>query len=1096
MSKFSIGLDLGVNNVGWSIVDVDSATIEKCGVRRFNTSDGAADRRIQRNTRRRLKRRDTRKEELLKLFSNIGFPTTNTIDFKLIEKRYKGINERITKQDIVNILSFLITHRGYIPFGDEDVEIVELNGKLPCEYYYDLYKNSINNKYRALRQTVKNEDTEREIRKLIEVQKHFYPELDNAFLESLLGDNTKKGIFNRKRKFWEGPGSIDSYTEYGRFKNDDDRLDYLRKKAENPNYEKFIFEDLIGRCNVNPQEKCASVGNFYAEKFNLLNDFINISFKSIEELTNQQAFRQVDNQTYKLNSEGLNLVFNYCLEHNKLTINKLFKDLFNSTTDNISGYRTNSNNKPEFSTMNIYRSMKTIFEKNNANQDIFTLDKIDKYNEVINYMGLVPGIVELINMLSVDFELSENDINALKDTMKTHKKNLSYHSLSEKTLQMAINDMQKECLNYMQVYKKHDYDKVSRELFLSEYASFSNDKDLDILNPNFIDNIIASPQVKKTLRQAIKIINAIIAEKRALPYSISIESAKDSMNGEKKRKEYTKIRDLNNKLHKDAIAFLKSYNLEVTDKNIEKVMLWNEFDGLCPYCNKSVNVNSLISGAVEIEHILPRSESFDNSYENKTISCAECNSNKGKRTPLQYLIGSEKEAFINRVKANKRISDLKKQNFLYADDLSRYKTRFFNRNLRDTAYATKEIINQINIFNDFLMEKYGSEVKILTLSTPGALTSNIRKRYDLEKNRDAGEQPYHHAVDASIIALLPTTDLGKDIIKFQNDAKFFLNPKSDDMMKDIGYKMNWYHESKKEIEYDNYIVNLKKIKDTNKELFKYSSEVIKEANRQLSDMNIIKVIYKGNEYFKISQVDDIYDTKFDKKLFAKLFDDTKSETLLCQDANINLFNHLKDIYNKYHEFNNPFLEYCMEINNLSKDDKFDYLKHGIKSSSKGPVIKKLRYYLPINNPYFLNKKNIHKKESTLIALDGLSQVCTRVYYNETKNCFAFLPIPAICTNLKTGKINKEHPYYKDYFEKLIGEDKVKHIVDLYNGNIIEVHKKSGEVVKGEFKGYHKPPHDNIDFKNGKEFRKNDKKLIVYDVDYLGNEKTRLTFEIK
>ena len=52
------------------------------------------------------------------------------------------------------------------------------------------------------------------------------------------------------------------------------------------------------------------------------------------------------------------------------------------------------------------------------------------------------------------------------------------------------------------------------------------------------------------------------------------------------------------------------------------------------------------------------------------------------------------------------------------------------------------------------------------------------------------------------------------------------------------------------------------------------------------------------------------------------------------------------------------------------------------------------------------------------------------------------------------------------------------------------------MVKGEFKGYHKPPHDNIDFKNGKEFRKSDKKLIVYDVDPLGNEKIRLTFEVK
>ena len=442
---------------------------------------------------------------------------------------------------------------------------------------------------------------------------------------------------------------------------------------------------------------------------------------------------------------------------------------------------------------------------------------------------------------------------------------------------------------------------------------------------------------------------------------------------------------------------------------------------------------------------------------------------------------------------------------MYADDLNKYKTRFFNRNLRDTAYATKEIVKQINIFNDYLENTYSKDIRILTLSTPGQFTSSIRKRYGLEKDRDAGEQPYHHAVDASIIALLPTTDLGKDIMRFQNDAKFFINPKSDDIMKHIGYEMNTYYESKENIEYDEYIVNLKKITDTNKELFKYSGEINKEANRSLSDANIIKVIYKDNgnkkEYYQINQVNNIYEAKIDKNLFDKLFDDSKNETLLCQEANINLYNYLKEIYIKYKEFNNPFLEYCMEINNLSQEDKFEYLKHGIKSSNKGPMIKKLRYYTPINDPYFLEKENIHKKPNTLIALDGLKQVSTRVYYNETKNCFTFLPITALCTNLKNGKINKEHRLYKQYYQKLIGDDTVKHIVDLYNGNLIEVHKKSGEIIKGEVSGYDKTYNrislkQKVNRKSSDTFNKSDKKLIVYDVDSLGNEKIRLTFEVK
>ncbi len=64
--KYIIGLDLGVNNVVGSVVDAETNKLESYGVRRFNTSDGASNRRIARNTRRRLKRKDTRKEDILK----------------------------------------------------------------------------------------------------------------------------------------------------------------------------------------------------------------------------------------------------------------------------------------------------------------------------------------------------------------------------------------------------------------------------------------------------------------------------------------------------------------------------------------------------------------------------------------------------------------------------------------------------------------------------------------------------------------------------------------------------------------------------------------------------------------------------------------------------------------------------------------------------------------------------------------------------------------------------------------------------------------------------------------------------------------------
>ena len=81
-------------------------------------------------------------------------------------------------------------------------------------------------------------------------------------------------IFSRKRKFWEGPGSAKSFSEYGRFKNEEDVLKYQELKKEGQ--EKYLFEDLIGHCKIYVNEKCAPKANYYAEEFNLINDFLNI----------------------------------------------------------------------------------------------------------------------------------------------------------------------------------------------------------------------------------------------------------------------------------------------------------------------------------------------------------------------------------------------------------------------------------------------------------------------------------------------------------------------------------------------------------------------------------------------------------------------------------------------------------------------------------------------------------------------------------------------------------------------------------------------------------------------------------------------------
>lgn len=1097
--KYTIGIDMGINNVGWSVLDNESNKIIDYGVRLFNPSSGASDRRTARDTRRRMKRKDTRKEDTLNLLNKISFPNTITTDNDLITKRYKGLTEKISKQDITNILCYMVTHRGYIPFGDEEESFIELNGKLPCEFYYDMYQKE--NKYRNSNKVVRNTDNLKEIRTLLNTQKQFYKELTAEFASQY------ETIFTRKRKFWEGPGSINQLTPFGRFKTKEDVEQYSLNKDKNPNYEKYIFEDLIGNCKVSIGEKCAPRLNIYFELFNLYNDFINISFKNIDDIENKDCFNEVKSgkfkDLYKLNKKGLNLIEQYCLENYKISSYKvIFKDVFKTDIDNVVGYRKNKDQKPEFSTLNSYRKILKVFKENNFNTS--WIDDIDAYNEIVYIMNVAPGTVEFNSMLEknskIPYTFNAKEKEALNDLRISFKKGqaLGYASLSEKTLKRAINDMLSLEMNYMQVKELNNYDSEAKEYYINEYKE-SNFKEPRIKD-DFVDDIISSPQVKKSLRQSIGIINALI-KKYGRPTNIAIESTKD-LNGKDMKAEIEKEQRLQEKLRKDAIEFISSNFGEdkVNETNITKVMLYNETDGHCMYCNNHIDVNTIINENYQIEHILPLSKSLNDSYDNKTIACVKCNHDKTNRTPYQFLANSFSE-FEKRVISNAKLTDSKKNNLLFKEDLDKYSTRFFNSNLRDTAYATTELIKQINIFNYYLESL--KLPRINTLSTPGQITHKLRNNNNLDKDRDIGK--FHHAVDASIVASIATTNIGKIIIESQNDKQFWFKNKNK--------KLEDYALQLKSV---NLKETIEQIKQINEDNTKYSCQVVKNPQRKLSNANLYKSIRKDNDYYKIDQIDNIYEYDFynknNKAKFETLLNENDSTlTLLCQDNDKDTFNYLKDIYNKYEpeitrimeskakeEKINPFILYLIDNGELKEAKDFNSNINGIHMVSKGgngPIIKRLRYYSNVNDVYLLNKNNIKLKPNNIILLDSLSQFCTRVFVDKDTNKFVFLPVYCISVNLNTKLVNEDNEYYKLFYDKYISNKNVEHIVDLYNGNIIEITKKDNQVVKSIYEYYHKTLNKVI-LKSGDAFTQSDKAITVYDTDILGNAKKRLTYEIK
>ncbi len=1082
--KYTIGLDLGIDNVGWAIFNNDNQRLEKSGVLRFKSSSDASDRRQFRSVKRLRKRRLRRVEDALQKLKEKNFPSTVTVDSELLLKRVSALKHQVSKQDITNIIAFFMKKRGYIPISEEnEAVIVDLEGLYPCQYYYQYWKE--HGKYRGKNLLVGTKELRRELNDILCFQAQYYPELTQEWMNAILL------IFDRRRKFYEGPGGVHQITPYGRFHTTEEIEEYQRMKQKHPNYECYLFERLIGTCKIALGERCASRANLEAEKYNTINDWVNLRFTDISNAIQKDVYFKRQDSYYRLTTEGLEFVLSYCMKNAKATYTNVLKTL-GISKDTICGAPLTKTKKIKIYTMDFYCKVQKLIKSKRFTPAWF-IDP-DSYNTVMDVLNVVPTVEDALSLIEakLDFSLSDEEEDFLRSLYPKYGAYEGYHALSVSVLKRANEDMINNTLNFMQVRRKFDYDKDAREYF---HKNYSDTGEL-LMSRRYVDTIISSPQVKKTLRQAILIINEIICEKGCLPANIVIESTKE-LNSDDKKAAIEESQRKQEHLRKEASELLISLFGEesVTEDNIQKVMLYQEMDGLCYYCGKKhLRLDDLLRRSFDVDHILPYSKSYDNSFDNLLLVCHDCNEKKGNHTPYYYL-KDQFEEFQKRVQANKKMSSLKKEHLLFRDDISRYELKFFNRNLRDTAYATSELISQIQLFNYYL-EGHDHD-PIQTLSVSGSITSTIRRRHAIDKDRKKG--PQHHAQDAAILSILSNIPLGKALLKSQNDPKFYAPNRKEERERDLEEIRNLLNR----VNISGYEKEVIRIDTENQ--FRMANQVYKNPQKSLSHQNIYKVIEKEDKSYKIDQIDNIYTLDFSKDTVCNQLDHLFSEedyslTLLCQDKNKNLFYYLKEIFERYRIGDaNPFLEYCLEKWGITAD-LFELEKHGIRTPSKngnGPIVQKLRYYSSINTPFFLEKKNISKKENTKIALDNLAQMCTKVYFDRDKQQFLFLPIPSVCVDLSTRKIREDDSYYQLLYAIYIGEKEVVPVVDLYNGNLVKIKKKDKE-MEGIISGFDKTLNaitinNKYTYTKIGRFGKNDLAITVYDVSPLGKKKKRLTF---
>lgn len=734
--QYTLGLDIGITSIGWAILDNKNERIADLGVRLFpgaeHPKDGsslAAPRREARGARRRTRRKAQRMRDVKKLIVAHNILGQQEIDtlfdrpFVLTpwELRALALDRSLSNKELARVLIHVAKHRGFksnrtlspeekttkasedgkanasmqankslLRDGNEGRGYRTVGEMMMCDPKFAQHKRNKGGDYSN---TIARASLEEEIKAIFESQRKFGNSLCHEQLESQYLE-----IFNRQLPFASGD----------------------------------MIEKLVGFCTHEPTEKRVPKASWTAERFVLLSKIANLSIRS-------------DGKKYELEPEDMQKIARLAYEKSKLTYKQIrtaFKTDKDWTFAELPSRRKEGDDDPEGKT---FIELKGFHEFRKAITN--TLGK-DYWETLISTK---PEILDTLAM-GLTYRKTDDDIRGY----------LAEHEIESalieavlplnftQNLNLSFKAMQK-LLPFME--KGLRYDEACVEVGYSQVGKQFSAEGRTLLLPLPDKAEIRNPVVFRAVTQTRKVVNAIIG-KYGSPSRVHIELARNLSKPMDERRKIEKMQ-LENKNDRARLSddFENLYGRVPTASELLKYRLWKEQGGQCPYSGKAIDVHqAFMSGDgtyAEIDHIIPYSRCFDDSYLNKVLVIGSENRNKQNRTPFEYIGADEQRwheyvARVDTIIHNKKKAErLKRKDFSEADE-----NEMKERSLGDTRYITRFVSNWIA--NTLLFAD--PEIKRPVLTINGQATSLMRWQWGVNALKNRAESDLHHALDACIIA--------------------------------------------------------------------------------------------------------------------------------------------------------------------------------------------------------------------------------------------------------------------------------------------------------------------------------------------------------
>lgn len=807
-NKVILGLDLGVGSIGWALVLLDNQgkplQIIDAGVRAVpltsDQSDGFVkgngksvnqDRTEKRSARRGYDRYQLRRYALMDYLKNLNVELDSSLNalspLELWKLRSDAVSEKLSLPEIARVLMHINQKRGYkhskSDMGDRtQTEYVQSVNKRyadiqaqNCTVGQSIYRKLKDSAvdlgggktvctYRAKGEVFPRAAYEAEFDAVMKAQKAYYPEL---FTDNVISD-LRKIIFHQRP------------------------LKSCKHLVSLCDFEKRAYVNANGKIVYNGP-KVAPKSSPLAQLCHIWEAVNNIILTNRRDIEVGELFHVPDTNRYELSLDDKRQVVEFLNNHEKMTTTDLFRILrikknqgFSASMaigKGLKGNTTYCKLKDALSGLpdadKLLKFDVTLFDTGKVDEE--TGEVIQEVsNSVMNepLYRLWHAVYSIEDKDALTKVLSENfGINDAEVVEKLYAIDFAKDGFSNKSAKFM-----RRILPYLQ--RGLMYSEACTYINVNHSNSLTAEENAERELKSHIEplkkNELRQPVVEKILNQMINIVNAIF-DKYGKIDEVRVELAREL---KKSKDERNKAYSDNSKRERENKAIcdrIIEHGIAPSKTRVQKYRMWDETGKTCMYCGQPVNFTEFIEGnGAEIEHILPRSIFFDNSFSNKVCSCRKCNQDKGNRTAYDFMSSKSKEEFdnyISRVEGlynDKKISRTKHDRLLMS--LKDIPQDFLNRDLRESQYISKkakelliEVVREVSTttgaVTDFFRHVWGYDNILHDLNLEAYRKSDRTEIVDYEhsgqhhqeeriKNWSKRLDHRHHAIDALTVALM------------------------------------------------------------------------------------------------------------------------------------------------------------------------------------------------------------------------------------------------------------------------------------------------------------------------------------------------------